>query len=55
MPPISTRKTTRRLVLGRETVRTLTRPRSQIADQTVVADHSSCGEVCTCACGTETY
>jgi hypothetical protein len=46
MPPISTRKTTRRLVLGRETVRTLTRPRTQ-ADPTP-ADHSSCGEQCGC-------
>jgi hypothetical protein len=53
MPPISTRKTTRRLVLGRETVRTLTRPRSQIADRTIVADETSCGEVCTCACDTD--
>ncbi len=55
MPPISSRKTPRRLVLGRETVRTLTRPRSQSADVTIVADQTSCGEVCTCACGTETY
>ncbi len=52
MPPMSTRKTARKLVLGRETVRTLTRPRSQI-DQTIVADETSCGEVCTCACGTQ--
>lgn len=54
MPPISSKKTTRRLVLGRETVRTLTRPRSQV-DQTIVGDESSCGEVCTCACDTQTY
>jgi len=54
MPPTSTRKTTRKLVLGRETVRTLARPRS-VGDRTIVADETSCGEVCTCACPAETY
>jgi hypothetical protein len=54
MAPISTRKSARKLVLGRETVRTLTRPRSQ--DQvTVAGDETSCGDVCTCACDTQTY
>ncbi|HEX8272431.1 MAG TPA: hypothetical protein VF615_07235 [Longimicrobiaceae bacterium] len=54
MPPISTRKTDRKLVLGRETVRALTRPRTMV-DQTIVADETSCGEACTCACPAETY
>jgi hypothetical protein len=37
---------TRRLVLARETVRTLTRPRTQ--GDTTPAEHSSCGEQCGC-------
>jgi hypothetical protein len=56
MPPILTRTTVRKLVLGRETVRTLTGPRNSIiADATVDGRATSCGEACTCACGTETY
>ena len=48
--PVQT-KTTRKLVLARETLRTVSRPRSQSPDAVV----SSCGEVCTCACDTQTY
>jgi hypothetical protein len=46
----------RRLVLGRETLRTLTAPRNTLADMTVAADPraTSCGEACTCACDTQT-
>ena len=54
MPPVSSKKTPRRLVLGRETVRTLTRPRSQ-ADATIVGEHSSCGEQCGCTDQMQTY
>ena len=56
MSPISTGKTARRLVLGRETLRTLTAPRNTLADMTVAADPraTSCGEACTCACDTQT-
>jgi hypothetical protein len=46
--PVQTR-TAKKLVLARETLRTLARPRSQIADAVV----TSCGEVCTCACDTD--
>ncbi|HEX8272430.1 MAG TPA: hypothetical protein VF615_07230 [Longimicrobiaceae bacterium] len=46
-------KEAKKLVLARETLRTLARPRSN-PDQ-VVAVVTSCGDVCTCACGTETY
>jgi hypothetical protein len=46
--PVQTR-TTKKLVLARETLRTLARPRSQIADAVV----TSCGDVCTCACDTQ--
>ncbi|MEW5929239.1 MAG: hypothetical protein AB1941_17425 [Gemmatimonadota bacterium] len=49
----SARKPVRKLVLARETLRTVARPRS--ADQDVVGVVTSCGQVCTCACGTETY
>ena len=48
--PVQT-KTPKRLVLARETLRTLARPRTLSPDAVV----SSCGEVCTCACETETY
>lgn len=54
MPKNTPRRTDRKLVLGRETVRALTRPRT-LVDQTIVADETSCGEVCTCACDTQTY
>jgi hypothetical protein len=54
MASISTRKTPRRLVLGRETVRTLTRPRSQ-GDATIVVGHSSCGQECGCTGQMQTY
>ena len=44
-------KTARKLVLARETLRTLARPRSQSPDAVV----TSCGDVCTCACDTQTF
>jgi len=50
MPPISSKKTPRRLVLGRETVRTLAHPRSQDVVTVAVGDTSG-----TCACGTHTH
>jgi hypothetical protein len=53
MPPIFTRKTARKLVLGRETVRTLTGPRSLLADATVDGRATSCGDACSCACDTQ--
>jgi hypothetical protein len=40
---------TKKLVLARETLRTVSRPRSQSPDAVV----TSCGEACSCACDTE--
>lgn len=50
MSPIRTEKT-RKLVLSRETVRTLTE-RAAVTD-TVIGIDTSCGEACTCACDTQ--
>ncbi len=41
----------RRLVLSRETVRTLA---TRTSTDTVVAIDTSCGEACSCACDTQT-
>jgi hypothetical protein len=51
MPPVRTPKT-RKLVLNRETVRTLStqRPAPFLTTQELGID-TSCGDVCTCACG----
>jgi hypothetical protein len=54
MPSSSTRKPARKLVLGRETVRALTRPRTQ-GDATIAAGHSSCGRECGCIDQMQTY
>ncbi|HEX8272433.1 MAG TPA: hypothetical protein VF615_07245 [Longimicrobiaceae bacterium] len=53
MPKSPTGRTDRKLVLGRETVRALTRPRTQ-ADATL-GEHSSCGEQCGCPDQMQTY
>lgn len=45
MSPISSKKSPRRLALGRETLRTLAAPPSAV--DTVLV-HSSCGEECGC-------
>jgi hypothetical protein len=50
--PVQT-KTAKKLVLARETLRTLARPRSESPE--LVAVVTSCGQACSCACGTETY
>ena len=48
MSPISTRKTTRKLVLGRETVRALTGPGNTLAEATLDGRATSCGVECGC-------
>jgi hypothetical protein len=48
MPPISTRKSARKLVLGRETVRTLTGLGNTMAEATLDGRASSCGVQCGC-------
>ena len=49
MSPISSKKTARRLVLDRETVRALTGPRnSTMVDETLDARATSCGVDCGC-------
>lgn len=49
MPPIFTRRTARKLVLGRETVRTLTGQLDMVADATIVDGRAtSCGQECGC-------
>ncbi len=53
MSPIRTPRTGR-LVLARETVRALTRPRTQAA-ATIAAGHSSCGQECGCIDQMQTY
>ena len=48
MPPIFTRRTARKLVLGRETVRTLTGVSNTMAEATLDGRASSCGVDCGC-------
>lgn len=48
MSPISTRKTARKLVLGRETVRTLNGLGNTMAEATLDGRASSCGVDCGC-------
>lgn len=48
MPPISTGKTARKLVLGRETVRALTGPGNTMAEATLDGRATSCGVDCGC-------
>ena len=50
--PVQTR-TTKKLVLARETLRTLARPRATSPD--LVAVVTSCGRACTCDCDTQTF
>jgi hypothetical protein len=52
MSPIRTARTGR-LVLARETVRALTRPRSETA--ATLAGHSSCGQECGCTDQMQTF
>ena len=51
MPLIYTRKTARKLVLGRETVRALTGPSNTSAEATLDGRASSCGVDCGCTAG----
>jgi hypothetical protein len=55
MPSISTRKTARKLVLGRETVRTLTALSNTTADATPDGRASSCIGQCACTDQMQTY
>ena len=48
MSPIHTEKPVKRLVLNRETLRTLAQPSSS-----KLYDMTSCGEACSCACETQ--
>jgi len=55
MSPRSTRKTTRKLVLGRETVRALTALSNTMAEATPDGRASSCGVQCGCTDQMQTY
>ncbi len=55
MPSISTRKSARKLVLGRETVRTLTALGNTMAEATPDGRASSCIGECACTDQMQTY